>query len=203
MFSNKPRRKEIQTLADTLLRKEGKTLRGSRFRLRDFIWIALLSAISASAQQLPDTAVAPVPPAIFAAKKVFVSNAGADSALFPHPFSGSPDRGYNQFYAALQRWGRYDLVTEPEEADLVFELQLTGSNGPTNANRQRGATDALPMFRLSILDRKTHYVLWVLTKSIAAASLQKTHDRNFDEALASLTIDLKKVATKSPPTDTS
>ena len=97
-------------------------LKSFRFRLRDFAWIALLSAIPASAQQPPDTALAPVPPAIFTAKKVFVSNAGADSALFPHPFSGSPDRGYNQFYAAVQKWGRYDLVTEPEEAELVFEL---------------------------------------------------------------------------------
>jgi len=49
------------------------------------------------------------------------------------------------------------------------------------------------MFRLVILDRKTHYVLWALTESIAPANLQKTHDRNFDEALAALTLDLKSL----------
>jgi hypothetical protein len=54
------------------------------------------------------------------------------------------------------------------------------------------------MFRLSILDRKTHYILWALTESIAPANLQKTHDRNFDEALATLTLDLKRLTTKSP-----
>jgi hypothetical protein len=48
---------------------------------------------------------APVPSAIFSAKKVFLSNGGADSGLFPHPFSGSQDRAYNQFYVALQKRG--------------------------------------------------------------------------------------------------
>jgi hypothetical protein len=50
------------------------------------------------------------------------------------------------------------------------------------------------MFRLVILDRETHYVLWALTESIESANLQKTHDRNFDEALTALTLDLKKLA---------
>ncbi len=35
---------------------------------------------------------APVPQALMKAKKIFLSNAGADSGLFPHPFSGDPDR---------------------------------------------------------------------------------------------------------------
>ncbi len=165
------------------------------------LWLAgmtILSALAASAQQVSTTSAAPVPPLIFAAKKVFVSNAGADSGLFPHPFSGSPDRPYNQFYAAVEGWGRYELVADPEEAELVFELQLIGPNGPTNPNKQEGASDPLPMFRLSILDRKTHYILWALTESIAPANLQKTHDHNFDDALAALTLDLKKLTTKSP-----
>jgi hypothetical protein len=172
--------------------------RAFRLVLRSFACVALLSVISASAQQVPDPPAAPVPPAIFTAKKVFVSNAGGDSGLFPHPFSGSPDRAYNQFYAAVQELGRYDLVTDPEEADLVFELQLIGPNGPTNANKQKGASDPLPMFRLNILDRKTHYILWALTESIEPAFIQKTHDRNFDDALAALTLDLNRLATKPP-----
>ncbi len=45
------------------------------------------------------------------------------------------------------------------------------------------------MFRLVIYDRPTHYVLWALTESIAPATLQKTHDHNFDEALAALVVD--------------
>jgi hypothetical protein len=135
---------------------------------------------------------------IFAAKKVFVSNAGADSGLFPHPFSGSPDRGYNEFYTGVRGWGRYELVAQPEEAELVFELQLLSPNGPKNADKQKGASDPLPMFRLSIFDRQTHYLLWALTESIEAANLQKTHDRNFDEAIAALVADLKRLTSKRP-----
>jgi hypothetical protein len=40
------------------------------------------------------------------------------------------------------------------------------------------------MFRLTVLDRKTHYVLRAITASIEPALLQKTYDRNFDQALA-------------------
>jgi hypothetical protein len=51
---------------------------------------------------------------------------------------------------------------------------LTAPNGPTNANKQNGASDPLPMFRLVIYDRATHYILWALTESIASALVQKT-----------------------------
>jgi hypothetical protein len=173
-------------------------LRTFRLASLSFVCIAILWTVAGSAQQVPEAGGAPVPPTLFTAKKVFVSNAGADSGLFPSPFSGSPDRPYNQFYAALQGWGRYELVADPEEAELVFEIQLIAPNGPANPNKQNGASDPLPMFRLSILDRKTHYILWTLTDSIGFAFLQKTHDHNFDEALARLTLDLKRLTTKSP-----
>jgi hypothetical protein len=102
------------------------------------------------------TPAGPLPSAIFTAKKVFISNAGADGGLFPHPFSGGQDRGYNQFYAAMRTWGRYELVNGPDEADVVLELQLVGPSGPANANKAKGASDPSPMFRLSVIERKTH-----------------------------------------------
>jgi hypothetical protein len=40
-------------------------------------------------------------------------------------------------------------------------------NGPAIADKQKGASDPLPM--LVIYDRPTHYVLWALTESIAPA----------------------------------
>jgi hypothetical protein len=151
---------------------------------------AAMSVGTAFAQNVP---VAPVPPALGTAKTVFISNAGVDAGLFPHPFSGGPDRGYNQFYAMVKSWGRFKPVSDPGQADLVFELQLHAPNGPQNADKTKGASDPLPMFRLTILDRKTHYVLWALTESIEQANLQKTHDHNFDDALGLLGGDLKAV----------
>jgi len=161
---------------------------------------ALLTGAAARAQQpqgpqpspLP-IQLAPVPPALLNAKRVFISNAGADSGLFPHPFSGDPDRPYNEFYADIKTWGRYELVGDPSDADLVFELHLAAPNGPQNPSKQNGAADPLPMFRLVVLDRKTHYVLWALTESVEFAFLQKTHDHNFDLALHTITEDLKRL----------
>jgi hypothetical protein len=145
--------------------------------------------------------LAPVPPALLNARKVFISNAGADSGLFPHPFSGDPDRPYNQFYAEIKNWGRYELVGDPGDADLVFELHLIAPNGPQSPSKQNGAADPLPMFRLVILDRKTHYVLWALTESVEFAFLQKTHDHNFDVALHLVTEDLKRLISTPATTD--
>jgi hypothetical protein len=165
--------------------------------LRYFLLVcaALMFAVQAKAHTpaAPPPQLAPVPTALLNAKKIFISNAGADPGLFPHPFSGDPDRPYNQFYAAMLAWGRYGIVGDPSEADLVFELQLTGPPGPANPNKVYGASDPVPMFRLVIFDRKTHYVLWALTESIPIAILQKTHDNNFDSALTEITMDLKRL----------
>jgi hypothetical protein len=161
--------------------------------------IALYSTPLGAQQEQPlqsqAAPAAPIPPAIFSAKKVFLSNAGADSGLFPHPFSGSQDRAYNQFYAAMQKWSRYDLVGDPNDADLVFELRLSAPSGPTNPNKQKGASDPLPTFRLAIVSRKSHFTLWTVTESIPVAYSQKTHDRNFDDALAALLADVTDLAT--------
>ncbi|HMD08143.1 MAG TPA: hypothetical protein VKH63_11445 [Candidatus Acidoferrum sp.] len=166
----------------------------TRTRFLQLLCAALLFAVATGAQAPPPPlSLAPVPPTLLNAKTVFVSNAGADSGLFPHPFSGDPDRPYNQFYAAMQSWGRYQLVADPSEADVVFELQLIAPPGPSSGNKVNGASDPVPMFRLVIYDRKTHYVLWALTESIPIAVLQKTHDNNFDGALSALTADLKRV----------
>jgi len=140
-----------------------------------------------------------VPPALLAAKTVFLSNGGADSGLFPQPFSGDPNRGYEGLYAALKTSAKHELVDDPSKADLVLELQLTAPNGPSQGSKQNGASDPLPMFRLAIYDRQTHYILWTLTESIDVAVLQKTHDKNFDQALLDITYDFDQVTGKLPP----
>lgn len=157
----------------------------------------LSAGIAAAQNPAPTPSAAPIPPAIHNAKKIFLSNAGADSGLFPHPFSGEPDRAYNQFYAALESSGQYKMVDDPRLADLVLELRLTAPYGPQNADRTKGASDPLPMFRLVVYDAGTHYVLWALTECIDLAYLQKSHDRNFDDALGALLKDLQAVAGKS------
>jgi len=166
--------------------------------LRMALSAVLLTAVTVSAQAPGKNEPSPVPQAIRDAKRIFVSNAGVDSGLFPEPFSGDPSRGYAQFYTALQATGHYVLVADPAEADLVLELQLTAPNGPSQANKMNGAADPVPMFRLVVYDRKSHYVLWAFTESIDVALRQKTHDRNFDEALTAVLADFEALAGKAP-----
>jgi hypothetical protein len=169
-------------------------------RIRTVLCAVFLTSITAIAQTPDKNQAGPVPQAILDARKIFVSNAGADSGLFPEPFSGDPSRGYTQFYTALQATGHYELVADPSQADLVLELQLTAPNGPSRGSKVNGASDPVPMFRLVVYDRKSHYVLWAFTESIDVAFLQKTHDRNFDEALAAVLADFEGLTGKAQAT---
>lgn len=135
---------------------------------------------------------APVPPRLTHAHSVYIANAGSDSELFPHPFSGDPDRAYKQFYLDVESMNRFTMVNEPGLADLVLELHLIAVGPPI------APFGPAPMFRLVVYDAPTHYILWATTASIQPASLQKAHDKNFDEALASLTEVLKRVCTPPP-----
>lgn len=162
-----------------------------------FVLLASLGLPSVSANLVTAQNAVSAPPAIRSATKLFISNAGADRGLFPKPFSGGPDRAYNQFFFAFKSAGQYDLVSDPSDADLVLELRLIAPTGPTNADKQKGASDPLPEFRLTIYDRKSHYILWTLNESIGVANLQKTHDRNFDQALNQLLLDFQQLAGKS------
>lgn len=170
----------------------------SGFITVSLVTAAFLFACTVAVQSQTPPISAPVPPAIVAAKKIFVANAGADSGLFPHPFSGNPDRAYEQFYTALKSDGHWDLVSSPREADLVLELRLTAPYGPSNADKEKGASDPLPMFRLVIYDAGSHYLLWAVTEAIYPANLQKTHDRNFDDAVTAILDDFETLSGKPP-----
>lgn len=165
---------------------------------RSLVCAAFISAAAASAQLPAYTQAGPVPQAILSAKKLFVSNAGSDSGLFPSPFSGDPNRAYTQFYAALKSANQFALTADPSDADLVLQLQLIAPYGPTQGSKALGASDPLPMFRLVIYDRKNHYILWTLTQSVERAYLKKTHDHNFDDALSALLLDFETLTGKAP-----
>src|ERR1035441_8663261 len=79
----------------------------------------LLPLVPALLAQAP---AAPIPSQILTAKKVFISNAGGeyDAGIW----SGGRERSYNEFYAAMKSWGRYELVSSPGDADLVFQVGL-------------------------------------------------------------------------------
>jgi hypothetical protein len=180
--------------------KEGIAMNRATLSLPIAFCGALLCAAVSFAQIPAYTKAGPVPLALHTAKTIFVSNGGSDSGLFPSPFSGDTNRPYSEFYAALQASGKYSLVDDPSQASLVLNLRLTAPYGPSHDEKYHGTADPLPMFRLIIYDRKTHYVLWTITESIDSALLQKSHDHNFDTALNAVVRDFEQVTDKVPST---
>lgn len=157
----------------------------------------LMPAVAGSAQQTkkgtPDPA--PVPEQIGKAKRVFVSNAGAD--VVGTVFSGGDDRPYNQFYAEMKNWGRYQLMPSPAGSDLIFEVvfvnQVVGFD-VNNGTSGVAVTDA--HLRLAILDPATHVALWAFNKHMNQARTQAARDKNFDEAMAGIVAGVKELAAR-------
>jgi hypothetical protein len=127
---------------------------------RAVVCIVLIGVIQVRAQQ-----VAPVPAPILNAKKVFIANAGADALVSPLD-QGKGDKYYNLFYAAMKDWGYYQLVDSPSDADLVLEIYA--SSPVTSVSN--GQARIQPQLQLSILDAKSHFLLWRLTESVDAKS---------------------------------
>jgi len=168
-----------------------------RFRTVVLCFILAVLQISFSMAQSKPAPVpsAPIPPQILAAKKVFIANAGGDEmANYDPRFSGSPDRAYNEFYAAVKSWGRSEIVGSPAEADLLLEVRQSVSGG---AGGGSGTSALIPQFRLKIRDARTNALLWGFSIHFAFGLGQAESDRNFDQAVNRLVTELRTLVT--PP----
>lgn len=87
----------------------------------------------------------------------------------------------------MKGWGKYELVPTPADADLVLEIRFIADGG----------SPAQPQFRFAILDSKTHVVLWAFTERVEGANREATARKNYDQAMANLVDDVKKLTT--PP----
>jgi hypothetical protein len=143
----------------------------------------------------------PVPTPIIKAKKVFIANAGGDEPWDSEAqFSGGPERAYDEFYAAMKDWGRYELVNAPGDADLWFEIAfrapaLAGSAARTSDSLAGRPYDA--QFHLTIRDPKTNAVLWAFTEHVQWAVLEGNRDKNFNGGGARIVSDVEGLAARS------
>ena len=156
------------------------------------ILLTALTSASAglSAEERKASATAPLPTQLTTARRVFVSNGGDD----PHFKGLGLGRSYNQFYAAMKEWGRYELVSPPTEADVVLEVQLA-SQLEQFGNDLR----IVPLLRLAILDPKTHTTLWVFTEELEIHGFVGAHqDAKFDNAMARIVSDVKGLMEQQP-----
>jgi hypothetical protein len=131
----------------------------------------------------------PIPAQIAAAHTVFLTNAGAD-ANFPV----DENTAYTKVFTALQDWGRYQFVTAPAQADLIFQLRDIAPI--TNVTGYRGGVYTLnsPAFELTIIDAKTNMPLWTVTSPVQLYGSGKTEAKWFAIAMTNLVSRVKVLA---------
>jgi hypothetical protein len=154
--------------------------------------LALLTVPIAAAKKVADPPAAPIPTQILTSKKVFISNGESNAE------TNIPNLPYNAFYEFMKSWGKYELTTAPDAADLVFEVRyvtFTAKKGPFGYGNP-----VEWQLHLLILDPKTHIVLWAFTEDVDDAILDSTFRKNFDQAMANLVDDVKKLT--APPAAT-
>jgi hypothetical protein len=149
----------------------------------------LFSSSVLTAQEKTAAGPAPVPSTILTAKKAFISNAGLDGLAF-EAFRkvGDVDQPYNAFYAAMNSWAKYELVSAPSEADLVFEIRFTAPFvGEDHVPRNT------PQLNLTIYDARTRFVLWTILAPVDGAFRKTTFVRNVNQWITTLMANLKSL----------
>lgn len=168
-----------------------------------FAWAVLLliQCSYLSAADTKPTAPAPIPTQILSAKKIFIANAGGEEPWYDDAqFSGGAERAYNQFYAAMKSWGRFEITATPGDADLLFEIQFLCPPAVGAANQ---GGDSLagrpfdPQFRLVIREAKTNSLLWAFSERAQWAVLRGNRDKNFDQALNRIVSDVESLVGSS------
>ena len=136
------------------------------------LFLLCLPAIGSKKKVVPP---APLPAAISDAKKVFVTNAGGNQLAF------------DEFYAQIKQWGRYQLVGSPREADIIFELRYfvedKGTHVSSATNTYTGQTQVFsheivdPQLALNIYSAGTKDLLWSVTDHRRLARLEKNREK--------------------------
>jgi hypothetical protein len=132
---------------------------------------------------------APVPTEIAAAHTVFVVNNGAD-ANFPI----TAQDAYNEVYAALQAWGHFQLVSSPDQADLVFQLRDIAPVTGVYGDRTGAYAINSPAFQLAIKNPKTNVTLWTINSPVLIAGRKATRARELNIAVTNLVSRVKVLA---------
>jgi len=159
-----------------------------RLFLKNFVLLFALCAVPVVAQRKAapvNSSSAPVPAAILQGKKAFISFELGDVSSFPGIYSGGPERAYSEFYTGMQQWGRYQLVDDPKDADLIFAIRYVDSG---------------PYLRLQIESPQSAISLWGFAEQIKSTGFKKTRDAGFDTAVAQIISDVQKLVVPNGPT---
>jgi hypothetical protein len=137
-----------------------------------------------SAAKGVNTLAAPVPTPLLTGKRAFISYEQGDVTAFPSAYSGGPERAYSEFFAQMKAWGRFELVLDPSDADVVFAIRFVDSPGLS-----------CPQIRMGISDGKTHVALWGFVEQVDPAFFKKHRDASFSESVQLLVADVQQLLT--------
>ncbi len=126
-----------------------------------------------------NTVQAPVPTPLLNEKKAFISYELGDVTAFPDAYSGGPERAYGEFYSAMKTWNRYDLVSDPSDADVIFAVRFVDS------------PYTVPQIRIGVADARTHVALWGFVEQVDFKFRKKNRDAAFTDSVKLLVSDIK------------
>ena len=128
---------------------------------------------------------APVPAPLVRGKKAFVSYELGAVTAFPDAYSGSPERAYSEFYSQLKAWGRYELVDDPKDADVVFAVRFV-------------ADTYYPQVRLGITNPQG-ISLWGFVEAVDTAIFKRHRDADFSATVKQLVTDVQTLVGPATP----
>lgn len=115
------------------------------------IAVLVLMAVPA----LAGTPHAPLPPALMAAKTIFIQNNSGHADI--------TDKCYDQ----LREWGRFQVVNDSSQADVIFEIgthsRSSGANGTIIGDHVWMTENHAHYTTISVLDQRGN-VLWTDTR---------------------------------------
>jgi hypothetical protein len=160
-----------------------KTAAMSAFLLFCAIPICAQAQRSSSAKGI-NSVSAPVPAPLLNGKRAFISYELGDVTAFPSAYSGGPERAYSEFFSQMKAWGRFELVMDPKDADVVFAVRFVDSPGLPR-----------PQIRVGISDANTHVTLWGFVEEVNFAFFKKHRDDAFSATVQLLVADVQALVT--------
>ena len=137
-----------------------------------------------------NTVNAPVPDPLLKGKRAFISYELGDVTAFPSSYSGGPERAYGEFYNQMKAWGRYELVSDPKNADVIFAVRFVDPPAIPH-----------PQIRIGVMDAGARVSLWGFVEEVDFAFFKKHRDQAFTSAVKQLIVDVQTLVTPAaaPP----
>jgi hypothetical protein len=158
--------------------------------------VAVLLCVAAFAQEAPKPPVVSPNARLMAARSIYIEHAGGS---IPNDVIGD----------AFQGWGRFRLVNDPAEADLIVSINAPSSdNGVSVSGRadSRGSASSrnlssasITQIRLLILDAHDRVVLWSGNEQPKSSMKGKQREDNEVEASLRLFRRFRNIIEPEPP----